>query len=89
MFSDQRDPLDIGSSPDKTFNYGYLILFDWSPDAKKPFLTYETHEFTHSEIRDSWIIQQLNSKCRKKKLLPLAVCPGKEMSLFAKMESGE
>ena len=70
------------------FQYGYLVLFDRDPKASKPFDIFSTDDFSCEEIKNSWIEFQLTPKARVKKLKPLEILPGKDMSLFAKIEKG-
>lgn len=70
------------------YEYGWLIFFDWSPHILNPFNAYPVSEFSPNDIRKSWIEYQLSSKWRNRKLLPISNFPGREMSLFAKIEIG-
>ena len=88
MRSPESQILDTPIRSETASSFGYLVLFAWSPQVKKPFNIYLTHDFSAVEIRDAWIECSLSDKWRCRKLKPTARYPFKDFSLFGKIETG-
>lgn len=71
------------------FNYGFIILFNWSVEIMKPFKVFPRRSFGKDEICDYWIDNKLEDQWRIKKLKALSPLPGQKMSLFAKVEDSK
>lgn len=71
------------------FQYGFIILFNWDVQIRKPFAVFQLNDFSTSEISNYWIDNKLEEKWRIKTLKPLQSLPDKKLSLFAKVEKCE
>lgn len=85
--SSDNDLFEEGENPTSQIQYGYLIFFHWAVDGSNHFRIYENHLFSDTEVRDTWILNTLSSKFRKRTLLPISLFKDEKMSLFAKIES--
>ena len=102
MASSQRDMFfsspekSPGKSPERqssslpatlAYTYLWVVLFDWDENVERPFNLYQVAIFSRSEMKPKWIKGELNCISRKKKL-KFSALPGKNLSLFAKVEKG-
>lgn len=70
------------------YSYFWIILFDWNVDVEMPFVVYKLSQFTDSDIKPTWISNNLGVSSRIKKIKNLSLFPGGTYSLFAKIEIG-
>lgn len=84
--SPERSP-EVQSSLPTSVAYVYLwvILFDWDENVEFPFDVYQVGLFSKKELKESWISGELDQNSRIKKL-SFSALPGKQFSLFAKIE---
>lgn len=68
-----------------TYEYLWVILFQWDVNVEKPFDIYPIGLFPISEIKEAWISGDLEELSRLKKLQFRAL-KGKTFSLFGKVE---
>lgn len=68
-----------------TYEYLWIILFEWNLDLEHPFALHQIGTFSHSELKDEWIKGDLDELSRLKKLT-FGGFKGKTFSLFAKVE---
>lgn len=74
------------SSSNSVFQYGFIILFNWNEDLKKPFKIFPRKAFSTNDIRDHCYEKNVKNENRIRKLMALKPLPGQKMSLFAKVE---
>ena len=72
--------------PSISFEYGFVILFNWNEGLKKPFKCYSRNLFKE-DITDCCMTKKLTQAYRIKKMKPLKPLLGLRMSLFAKVQS--
>ena len=70
-----------------SFQYGFVILFNWNEDVRRPFMIFPRSLFSKDEIQDKTMENRLTDQHRMKKLRPLKPLPDQKMSLFAKVEA--
>lgn len=68
-----------------TYEYVWVILFEWNLDVEHPFELYQIGSFSTSELKPEWITGDLEDLSRLKKLT-FSNLKGKTFSLFGKVE---
>ena len=72
-----------------TYEFGFLILFNWDEGIQRPFEMFPRRTFSTSDIKAYCYEKNLNISMRIKKLKALRALPGRKMSLYAKVESSK
>ena len=85
-----QSQVDIFASQDnpKKSKYGYVVLCDQDVHVANPFAWYPRSIFTTEEIPEKWLDSILDYTSRLKSLGTFERMPGKNFSLFGKIDDG-
>ena len=72
--------------PGDVYDYGYVITFNWSPDAIHPFQVFPVEDLV--EMKSKWLERRLNFTARKR-LVKFEALQGQDTSVFVKVEKSK
>ena len=72
----------------KKVEYEFVVLCDKDESTPEPFSLYPTSMFNNNEILPKWLDSVLDDSSRLKSINTLERLPGKQLSLFGKIERG-
>lgn len=86
---DEREGRSMSCPNSVRFTYGFVILFNWDEQIKKPFKIFPRKAFSTEEISDRCYTSRVSDEYRVKKLKRLRPLPGNKLSIFCKVEDGK